>query len=300
MNREIPVVISAMGHCSAAGQGLNSLRLAWLDGILPVPTRETVLTANGPVDVFLFRSPNPNVPTFLPAAVERRMSRFAKMCFVTVAEALAEASVQENPQRTGLVVGTAFGFLDLANTYQKRIVKDGPAGASPSLFAASIHNSLAAQLTLTFNIRGPNSTVSTMEQTSISAFRLAYDWIQHELVDRVIVCLGDELSEFHVYWLAHQGLDFRAGEGAMTFVLERQDRASKIYAQISAPQLSDVDIPAGLSVCHSRPDIYGTLPIGNAFEMALAALSVERDGKAIACIQKTPGLAHQSIIFKSN
>ncbi|MGZ3722942.1 MAG: beta-ketoacyl synthase N-terminal-like domain-containing protein [Bdellovibrionales bacterium] len=303
MSNEIPVVISGLGHCSALGQGTDSMRMAWLDGATTQPSIETVMTAKGAVAVPVLRVPPINFPKLVPEAVERRMSRFSKICFVTLAEALADAGKREDEdtQRVGLIVGTAFGSLNLALTYQNRIFKDGASGASPSLFAASIHNSLASQLTLAFGIRGPNSTVSTMEQTAISSLRLAYDWIQDGIVDRVAVAVGDELSEYHLYHLAHAQCPNYAGEGMVSFVVEREDLARKKYARMNAPDLVGENKIKSVKIFSAKEHahLYGHMVASAGFEIALAALSVERDASSVTCKQASSQLSHQSVELTS-
>lgn len=300
----IPVVISGIGHTSALGQGLDGLRRAWLDHATPAPAQEIVKTAKGDVPVAVLRAPQMVMPPkLLPEAVERRMSRFSKMCFVTVAEALTDAGAMhvEDQRRTGMVVGSAFSSLDLANSYQRRILADGAPGASPSLFAASIHNSLAAQLTLAFAIKGPNSTVATMEQTAIGSLRLAYDWIQSGMADRVAVLMGDELSEYHLYYFAQLDGSWIAGEGSVCLILEREDLAKKKYARMNAPQMTAAaDAPR---VFHSgaaeqtHGHLYGGTLMGAAFEITIAVLRVEREGGEIACVQACRGLPPQSVVL---
>lgn len=286
------VVISGMGHCSALGTGMDSLRRAWLDGARPRLQTSQVATARGPVDVSTYRIPPFTLPKLVPEAVERRMSRFSKISLITLAEALEDAGAltPENSQRTGLVIGTAFGNLDFANSYQKRVLLEGAAGASPTLFSASIHNSLAAQLTLTFSIRGPNSTVATMEQTAIGSMRLAYDWIQQGAADRVVVVVGDELSEYHLYYLAHRDCDFPAGEGMHAFVLEREDLATKFYARVHAPEMVSEHTTTA-----THHELFGKMITGTAFEMALATLEAERTGKRQLCVQSCRDLPNMAI-----
>jgi len=291
------IVISGLGQCSALGLGLDGLRQAWLDGAQPKVSVEVVETASGPRDVSVYRVPPVILPPKLvPEAVERRMSRFARMAFATMNEALADAGSPAPADRSALVVGSAYGCLDVAMNYQNRIFQYEHAGASPTLFASSIHNSLASQLTLAFGIRGPNSTVATMEQTPVSSFRLAYDWIQKDLADRVVVLLGDELTAYHLYALSQTEQRLPAGEGMTAFVLDRESLAAKRYARLEAPQMVCESPPAGkVFSAGTHASLYGDMAIGTAFETLLAALHVEREGEIYSCVQDTPGLAQQSL-----
>jgi 3-oxoacyl-[acyl-carrier-protein] synthase II len=286
------IVISGMGHCSALGQGMEQLRRA----IRPEPQQQTIDTRHGAVKVSVLRVPDLQLPKLVPEAVERRMSRFSKMALSCLAEAVEDAQVDllHQPERFGLVVGTVFGSLEFANAYQRRVLQDGPAGASPTLFAASIHNSMAAQLTLAFGLRGPNSTVSTMEQTAIGSLRLAYDWLNAGVVDRVAVVIGDELSEYHLYYLAHQAGAQPAGEGMQAFILERAELAHKTYAEMDPPLIAEAsanDAATPFTGC-------GSMLNSVAFDVAVAALQVERSGQAVKCLQTVRGLSAQSVSLR--
>jgi hypothetical protein len=294
------IVISGMGHCSAAGIGLEGLRKAWLDRAPIHPEKISVETARGPEQVSCLRVPNIVLPGSVPEAVERRMSRFSKMGMAVLAEALSDARVtpQENPQRMGLAMGTAFGNFDTANKYQTRTLIEGPLGASPTLFASSVHNSVAAQLTQTFGIRGPSLTVMTMEQSALGALRLAYDWICMNSADRAAVLIGDELSEYHLYYSAHKNCARPIGEGMHGFILEREELAKKAYARVSfdqSPSGAAETYQAALDGTHSH--FYGRMVTGAGFEMGLAALTVERRGDPVHCVQKCRRFPSQTVTF---
>ena len=261
----IPVVISGVGQLSALGQGKAAL-LAGLAGIQkPQINIRKVKTSKGEMDIPIYQAPEVVLPSDVPESVSRRMSRISKMYFATVLEAVEDAFGSKHcfarldPTRIGIVVGTALGCLESANRYQRRVILEGPTGASPSIFASSIQNAIASHLSISFGIQGPTSTVTTMEQTTIGAFRLAYDWIRQGIVDQVIVTVGDEMSDYQPYAMAHLGLAAPerlnprsdactsvVGEAMASFFVSREDLtpAPKKYCEISDVQLFPRECPA--------------------------------------------------------
>jgi 3-oxoacyl-(acyl-carrier-protein) synthase len=329
------IFITGLGQISAVGQGVSALETAWRKGAPPVPSTRMVPTAEGEKPLLAYGCAEAALPARIPEPVVRRMSRFAKMGFAAVAEAVDDAFGGPIPdgERTGLVVGTAFGAFDLANAFQKRIYLEGPIGASPSLFAGSVQNSSAAQLSMAFQIHGPTSTVMTMEQTALNALRLAHDWLAQDIVDHVVVMIGDEISNYHTYTLAHQppsaGLDtasdaFSAviGEGAVSFVLSREGGtgARRKYAEIAELELraqTPPPVERAFTAAYGREGefsryrgwlktpprnhavLYGSTLIGAAFETAIAALAVRDDGQPTACVQITDHGEAQSVVLRA-
>jgi 3-oxoacyl-[acyl-carrier-protein] synthase II len=320
------IVISGVAHLSAAGQGVPALRSALTSDTVSQPEIREVTTNDGLKKVPVYLAPDVALPDDLPDAVKRRMARFSRMCFVTTREALDDAfhsghaEVKARPERVGLVVGSAFGCLDLANLYQRRVILEGQAGASPSLFAASIHNSLAAHASISFGLRGPSSTIATMEQTAIGSLALARQWITRGIVDHVVTVIGDEASDYHSYLSAHSEapqLGFfdpesdrctaLAGEGLVGLVLSKQSLAHKAYAaigEISPFRTTPPDaeryqhaamgfngqaskmrgwLQGRSSVSHAK--LYGSVLTAVAFETLIATLRVAQDGRSTACVQ---------------
>jgi 3-oxoacyl-(acyl-carrier-protein) synthase len=317
------IFISGMGHHSAMGSGMSSLS----EGILcrrKISLEEiSVDTQFGAKIIQTYAAPDVDVPMGVSPNVLRRMSRVSKMFLASAGEAMDESfkNAERIPARLGLVIGSAFSTIQPATAFQRSLYLGGALGASPTLFAGSVQNSIAAQTSMTFDVRGPCATVMTLEQTVINSFRQAYDWIQQDLVDHVLVVIGDELCEYNNYVIAHlklsEGLDVNSdactailGEGTQSFVISREGAlvGQKKYCEISDVQIYAEAPPAveRFAVAshggefqnsrnlkflgpHIRPaqhaELYGSLVVGLAFEVAIAALKMESDPKPIACVQ---------------
>jgi 3-oxoacyl-(acyl-carrier-protein) synthase len=325
------IAITGLGQHSASGAGIAQLRQRLDTDTPPQPIHRMVQTRQGIKQIAVFQAPEVNLPASVPDAVRRRMPRVAKMSFAAAREAAEDAfgpqleAITLRPQRVGLVVGTAFGCMDLANDYQQRIVLGGPAGASPSSFSGSVQNAIALQLSIALGVQGPISTVTTMEHTAIGALRLGWDWLCADFADHVIVAIGDELSQFHAYAMAHQNVatpfdprsddcSATAGEGIAAFVLSREDApgANQRHCQISDIQVFATNCPTSeryFAACygaqsqwsrhvrwiqqhcgtHIEPAChahwFGSLVTAAAFETLIAALRVRADHRTTTCVQ---------------
>jgi hypothetical protein len=214
------------------------------------------------------------------------------------------------------------------------MILDGAAASSPTLFASSVHNSMAAHLSISCGLRGPTCTVTTMEQSTIGAFRVAVDWIGNDSADHVVLAIGDEAIEFHPYVVAHKPeipreLDPRAagctvvvGEGVAVFLLSREGAlgTSGICGiedvQLCPERCPDVPRVSAAAFgaagqwsryqqwigrpsddidCHAQ--LFGSFVTGAAIETAIAALRVSRDGLRTACVQLTDRGEAQALVL---
>jgi 3-oxoacyl-[acyl-carrier-protein] synthase II len=330
--------ISGIGHLSALGQGKTALEQALAGARLPQLVFKNVVTARGVVEVPVYQAPEVVLPPEVPESVRRRMPRISRMFHATMLDAMADAfgpgAPLPDPERIGLVVGTGLGCLEAANTFHRRVILEGAAGSSPTLFANSVQNAMAAHLSISCGLRGPTCTVTTMEQSTFGAFRVAVDWIGNDSADHVVLAIGDELIDFNAYVVAHKpeiprelsprvpGCTVVAGEGVAVFILSRDGTLGKSgTCRIEDVQLCPErcpDVPR-VSVaafgaagqwaryqrwigrpgdeidCHAQ--FFGSFVTGSAIETAIAALRVSRDGLRTACVQLTDRGEAQAIVL---
>jgi 3-oxoacyl-[acyl-carrier-protein] synthase II len=300
---------------------------------MPRCATRAVRTHDGVRQIEVFQAPEVALSEGIPDAVKRRMARVTRMGLAAAMQAVTDAfgpqrkGIYPKPERIGLVVGTAFGCLSMAIDHQDRVLTGGAAGVSPSIFSGSIHNAIASQLSISLGIRGPMSTVTTMEHTAIGAMRLAFDWLNADRVDHVVVVIGDELSEFHSYMMANLDVarDFDpqsdacsaiAGEGMAGFVISRPDAPGvrQRHCQITDVRAFAERCPVGQRYfvgCHGgegqwsrhlqwirhnagtavepqcHARLFGSMVTAVAFEILVGALLVRTDGCRTICVQLT-------------
>src|SRR5207237_450769 len=71
--------------------------------------------------------------------------------------------------RAGIVLGTAFGCFLTNAAYQRRLAAEGPPGASPRLFAATVSNAAAGELAIAYRLAGPAVTVTAGGASGLAA-----------------------------------------------------------------------------------------------------------------------------------
>jgi 3-oxoacyl-[acyl-carrier-protein] synthase II len=217
----------------------------------------------------------------------------------------------------GVVVASGYGATGVSFAFLNSFVGHGDACASPTHFVNSLHNVAAANLSVILGATGPNLSVSQLDQSVPSALLTAYHWVREGRAEHVLFGAIDEMSDLMGYvWSRWQPttpaamtpLVTRASsaipsEGVAFFVLSRGD-ARDGYCSIdridlgaagSGPRLSR-EATALVIAADGRPGtgehyraaaagarvacyspVYGCLPAGPAFDLAIAALSL-KDG----------------------
>lgn len=165
----------------------------------------------------------------LPEAVRTRAARAERVTQLVLAAggaALASAGLdaREGPPRPryGTVLGTAFGCFLTNAAYQRRLAESGPPAASPRLFAATVSNAAAGELSIAYRLGGPAVTLTAGAASGLTALGHAVDVLRAGRADALVAGGMDALGPSLDRWLADGGLAIgRApAEAAGLLVLE--------------------------------------------------------------------------------
>ncbi len=197
-------------------------------------------------------------PTGLaPPKEVRRIERNVLFSLAAANEALADAALEPDPDRTGIVFGSAIGGV-IGIAEQTEILRDrGPDRVSPFFIPSVLVDSASGQLAISLGIRGPNYAVVSACATGSHAVGEGAELIKRGDVD--VVLAGGTEACMHPLILAGfcamRGLaaeeeypprasrpfdatraGFVMGEGAGVLVLEDMDtakaRGAGIYAEV--------------------------------------------------------------------
>ncbi len=284
---------------------------------LPAAPSELAVSAEGKelrVPAYL-ADPSP-LERFANKRATRRIDHFSRMALLGAYLALEDAgTAAASCERMGVVVATGFGATRTTFSFLDSVLVDGDACASPTHFSNSLHNAPAAHIAIQLNVTGPNLTVSQFDMSVASALLTAKCWLAEGRVDSVLFGAVDEVCAVLGYcWerfftsagrqIAPFAFDRQSaipGEGAAFFLLTGGPEASYGHiSQVTQGRAAGIryaagdfvlnadghaacgaayrDILAGPARAAAYTPHFGSLPVGQGFDLAVAALAV-RDGR---------------------
>src|SRR3989338_3927769 len=185
----------------------------------------------------------------------RNLDRTTKLALCAAKLCLDDANFQvteENTDDVGVVLGSTMGSVWSISEFDKEAIRNGPRAVNPALFSNTVINSPASQISIRFNIKGFNSTISSGFTSSLDALEYAGNFILMGRASTVLVGGVEELCEqtfkgfYKLEFLSaskNGGQELSApfdrrrngavlGEGAAILLLERWDHAAKRGAHI--------------------------------------------------------------------
>ncbi|POM23762.1 Actinorhodin polyketide putative beta-ketoacyl synthase 1 [Actinomadura rubteroloni] len=194
----------------------------------------------------------------------RRMDRGAQLAVIAAGEAVADSGLTPDPERTGVVVGSAVGATTSLDE-EYRIVSDGGRldlvdhrYAVPHLYDYFVPSSFSREVAWAVDATGPNTVVSTGCTSGLDSVGYAVELIREGSVDTMVAGASDApISPITVACFdaikattprnddpEHASRPFDAsrngfvlGEGSAMFVLEEYEQArargAHIYAEIA-------------------------------------------------------------------
>ncbi|MBU4461109.1 MAG: beta-ketoacyl-ACP synthase II [Verrucomicrobia bacterium] len=197
-----------------------------------------------------------NVDEFIPKKEQRRLDPFCKYGIASARLAVADSGLdfsKENPWRSGVLVGSGIGGLQVLFQQSKVFMERGPSRFSPFMIPQMIVNILSGLIAIEHGLRGPNFAVISACATATHSIGEALRIIREGDAD-IILAGGAEapIMELGVGgFCAMRALSkrnddptrasrpfdmdrdgFVIGEGAGTLVLEDYEHAMKRGARI--------------------------------------------------------------------
>lgn len=253
------VVVTGMGMVSPVGLNVDESWRNILAGVSGVGPVEGFDTSDYPTKIWA-KVKNLDVEAFIPPKDARKMDPFTQYGMVAAYEAMHDANLVMDEQlsyRSGVAVGAGIGGIQTITNNQERLMQGGPRKVSPFFIPAGIINMLAGQISIKYQLKGPNIAVVTACTSGTHNIGLAGRMIAYGDAD-VMVCGGSEMTNTPlclagfsaVRSLSKRNDDptkasrpfdrdrdgFVMGEGAGVLVLEEYEhakaRGAKIYAEL--------------------------------------------------------------------
>ena len=277
------VVITGLGAVSALGSSVKQL---W-EGLVNGRSGIRRITMFDPSDLpcqIAGEIPDFDPKAYMPSKETRRISRSAQIGLASAVQAFADAGYDgtvPDPERTGVIFGTAMGglehLIDGIEIYKER----GLERVNPFVLPGGIPNLSAFLIAQRFQCLGPNATIVTACATGTQTIGEAAATIQRGLAD-VMIAGGTEalVRDFSIagfsamralpvnyndnptqasrpFDTAREGFVF--SEGAAALVLERLDHALERGAEIYAEVLGYASSSDGYHIAAPHPDGAGAI-----------------------------------------
>jgi 3-oxoacyl-[acyl-carrier-protein] synthase II len=157
-----------------------------------------------------------------------RMDRLCGLALVAADGALADAALSPadagtwDSERTAVVLGTAYGCHATNEDYYRGLLAQGPAGASPRLFAYTLPSSPVGEISIHYGIRGPAVAIAPGRTAGIDVIGAALRELSAGRADRVLAVAADVATPFIEKLTGEQGLS----DGSAALLLERTAAAA--------------------------------------------------------------------------
>ncbi|MFI0450152.1 beta-ketoacyl synthase N-terminal-like domain-containing protein [Actinomadura sp. 6N118] len=205
-------VISAMSLMSPAGIGVEPFREA---------IRAERPAQGGDVEDFHTERPEGS------GRPVRLIDRPSAMVLATMGTLLGDDVLAGwAPGRRGLVLGSGASGIDQSMTLTRdSLTRPRPDNVNPALVPACVMNYASAQAAITYDLQGPNATVTAGRATGLAALRYAGLLLARDRADAVVCGAYEDLNERRVAIAEAAGIKGTAAEGCCAFLVEPAERA---------------------------------------------------------------------------
>jgi len=251
---EKEIVITGIGILSPIGIGKDSFWDALIQG--KTGFRDITLFDTSSFNTRIGGEITFDPSEFLGKKGLRDLDRSVKLVCSAAKLAIDDSRLEiteDNTHSIGVSVGTTFGSLHSISQFDRVGLTEGPRSVNPSHFPNTVINSPASQVSIRFNIKGFNTTISTGFCASLDAIYYAADFIKLNRADVILTGAVEELCE--ETFLGFHTLGYLSGsdnsepiccpfdkrrngiilsEGAAVLVVEDKEHATKRGAHILA------------------------------------------------------------------
>jgi len=254
------VVITGLGVVSSIGLGKEAFWSALLEGksgIQPIRSFDaSSYSCQIAGEISDFRPED-----YIPPAKIPKLSRASQFAMAAAKMAIDDAHLDlsgENGGRVGVVMGTGLGGIGVYEAQLRRLFEtNNPRRVHPWSVPLIMSNAAAAEIAITFGLKGPNMTVSTACSSGSHAIGYGFDLIRMGKADFIVAggteacILPGVLAAFcslRALSIRNEASDrasrpfdkkrdgFAMGEGAGVIVLETlesaRERGGTIYAEV--------------------------------------------------------------------
>ncbi len=234
--------------------------------------------------------PNFDPTNYIDPKTAKRLSRFAHFAVAASQMAAEDSGMDfsaEDPYRMGVYIGTAIGGGDVIETQHNIFLEKGAKRIAPFAVVAISTHSAGAVISCEYNLKGPNTTISSGCNTGLDAVYLAFNAIRLGDADVMMVGAGESpvtpyiqalfsatgfLSrENQAPWKAVKPYDLNGdgmvlGEGGGSIIIEELQHALKRKANIYGEVISYSALNEAYDLVEVGPEY---IDMANNFKLVL-------------------------------
>lgn len=250
------IVITGMGAVTPVGIGVDEYWKNITAGVSGIDTIKSFDPSDLAVQI-AGEVKNFNPSDYLPKDLIRKTDPFMQYAYIAAEEAIKQSGIEIEPERTGIVMGTAMSGVATTAFTQDALSSAANKKVGPRFIPKILGNIAAANIAIDYNIQGPSFTVSTACSSGGDAINTAMMCMLSNKAD-VMLAVGAEsvLCPLVIYSLANAKAlsrrnddpqtasrpfdvtrdGFVIGEGGGALVLETEEhalaRGAKIIAEL--------------------------------------------------------------------
>src|SRR5919109_2379482 len=183
------VVITGLGVVSSVGVGKEAFWAALLEGKSGIRRIQSFDTSGYSCriagEVLNFRTQD-----YIPAVEIPKLSRASQFAMAAAKMAIDDAKLdfsRENRCRAGVVLGAGLGGMEVYEAQLRRLFEtNNPRRVHPWSVPLIMSNAAAAEIAISYGLKGPNITVSTACSSGSHAIGYGFDLIRMGKVDLVV------------------------------------------------------------------------------------------------------------------
>ncbi|MGB9813447.1 MAG: beta-ketoacyl-ACP synthase II [Thermovenabulum sp.] len=288
------VVVTGLGVVSPVGIGIDKFWNSLIRGISGVSLIDSIDTSDLPVKIG-GEIKEFNAEDFIDKKEAKKMDRFTHFAVAAAKMAIEDAKLKiddTNNEKIGVVFGSGIGGVITWEEQHKVLLEKGAKRVSPFFVPMMIVNMASAQISMMFNLKGPNFTTVTACASGTTAIGEAFKILQEGRAD-VIIAGGTEapITPLSIAGFssmkalstrnddpqrASRPFDrerdgFVMGEGAGALVLETLENALKRKAKIYAEVLGYGCTADAYHLTQPAPDAEGA---ARAMEIAISDANI--------------------------
>ena len=254
------VVVTGMGMLTPVGSNVAESWQNILAGVSGVGPINGFDTTDYPTKIWA-NLKNFNSEAHFSAKDARKMDIFTQYGVVAAREAFLDSGLvitEPLSHRIGVAVGAGIGGIQAITHNQDRLIAGGPKRVSPYFIPSGITNMVSGQISIQYQLKGPNISIVTACTTGTHNIGLSARMIAYGDAD-VMVCGGTEMTLTPLCFAGFTAVralskrndepekasrpfdkdrdGFVMGEGAGILVLEEYEharaRGAKIYAELA-------------------------------------------------------------------